>query len=225
MEKIMGTLLHIDSSAATDGSVSRKLTSGFVAEWLRANPDYTVRYRDLAAQPLPGVTGDLLGAMYAPAGTELSEAKKAALAHSDSVVDEFLEADLYVFGVPMYNFSVPAAFKAYIDQVVRMGKTMGVGPNGLTGMVKGKKLLIISTRSGDYGKGGPRDGWDFHEPYVRKFFGWLGIEDITYIPVINNARHGDAETQLRRQAETQDALDATAERWREPVESELKLTV
>lgn len=214
MVKHLPTLLHIDSSANSKHSVSRKLTSEFVADWLKLNPGYLVKYRNLAVNPVAGITGDLLETLFAPPGTEHPEAKHAVLAAADSVIDEFLSADHYVFGVPMYNFSVPAAFKAYMDQIVRVGRTMGRGPKGLEGLVKGKKLLIISTRSGDYSPGAPRDGWDFHEPYLRKFFGWLGIEDITYIPVIHNPAHGDAEAQARRVELTEARLKETAARWK-----------
>jgi FMN-dependent NADH-azoreductase len=169
-----------------------------------------VLYRDLNRDPVPVVTSDLLEAVYAPAGAELNDRKQSALDTSDRLVDEFLAADAYVFGVPMYNFTIPGSFKAYIDQVVRVGRTVGRGPKGLEGLVKGKKMLIVATRKGDYGKGGPREDWDFHEPYLRRVFGWMGIDDITYLAVINNVDHGD---QQRRIAEAQEALQVTAERW------------
>jgi FMN-dependent NADH-azoreductase len=169
-----------------------------------------VNYRDLNARPVPVVSSELLEAIYAPAGTALTPAKRNALEVSDALIDEFLSADAYVFGVPMYNFTVPGSFKAYIDQVVRMGRTVGRGAKGLEGLVKGRKMLIVSTRSGDYGKGGPREGWDFHEPYLRKVFGWMGIEDITYVPVINSKGHGDQEKRLWN---AHYDVHATADRW------------
>ncbi|MDB5105541.1 MAG: hypothetical protein JWP91_3230 [Fibrobacteres bacterium] len=207
----MNTLLHIDSSATVMGSVSRQLTAGFAADWLKENPRDAIVYRDLNLNPAPIVTSDLLEAIYAPAGSELTGKKRAALEVSDALVEEFLAADAYVFGVPMYNFTIPGSFKTYIDQVVRMGRTVARGAKGLEGLVKGKKMLIVSTRAGDYAKGGPREGWDFHEPYLRRVFGWMGIEDITYLPVINSQVHGD---QNQRMVEVKTALRATADRWR-----------
>ena len=206
----MKTLLHLDASANLNGSVSRKLTAAFVSDWLAAHPGYKAKYRDLNAEHIPVVTSELLEAIYAPPGTDLSERKRNALAVSDALVDEFMAADVYVFGVPMYNFTIPGSFKAYIDQVVRVGKTMGRGPKGLEGLVKGRKMLIISTRAGDYAKDGPRADWDFHEPYLRKVFGWMGIEDITYLPVMNSR---DAEEQERRLGKAGLLLRDTAERW------------
>jgi FMN-dependent NADH-azoreductase len=203
-------LLHIDSSASPGGSWSRRLTARFVEDWKARKPDTEIAYRDLNAHPAPAVTSDLLEALYAPKGAEVPARKRLALDASEALVEEFLAADAYVFGVPMYNFSVPGSFKAWIDHVVRMGRTWARGPKGMEGLVKGRKMLIISTRSGDYGKGGPREGFDFHEPYLRKVFGLVGIEDIDYLPVINSAAHGDPAARF---AEAEDRLQAIADRW------------
>lgn len=204
-------LLHIDSSASPGPSWSRRLAAGFAEEWRAGHPGAEVLYRDLNADPAPPVTSDLLKAIYAPKGSELAPREREALATSNALVEEFLAADAYVFGVPMYNFTVPGSFKAWIDHVVRMGRTWTRGPKGMEGLVKGRKMAIVSTRAGDYGKGGPREAFDFHEPYLRKVFGLVGIEDIDYLPVINSPTHGDPGRAL---AEAQERLKAVAERWR-----------
>ena len=204
------TLLHIDASAGTRNSLSRKLTAGFVGDWRRNNPDGKVVYRDLNADPAPPYTSDLLEAIYAPKGTELPDRNRDALAISNSLVEEFLAADAYVFGVPMYNFTVPGSFKSWIDHVVRIGRTWTKGPKGMEGLVKGRKMLIVSTRSGDYGKGGPREAFDFHEPYLRKVFGMVGIDEIDYLPVINNPAHGDPAANLEA---ARVLLRSIADRW------------
>ncbi|MDB5050808.1 MAG: hypothetical protein JWO30_3879 [Fibrobacteres bacterium] len=212
----MKTLLHIDASANVAGSVSRRLSAGFISDWLDANPGDAVNYRDLNAEVVPVVTSHLLEAIYSPPGTYLSEKQRSALSISDALVDEFLAADMFVFGVPMYNFTIPGSFKAYIDQVVRVGRTMGRGEKGLEGLVKGRKMLIISTRAGDYSKGGPREDWDFHEPYLRKIFGWMGIQDITYVPVMNSRNHADQE---KRVVEAEALLRGTADRWNAEIQA------
>ncbi len=203
-------LLHIDASANAAGSWSRKLTAGFIGDWRARHPGARVAYRDLNAAPVPVVTSHLLEAIYAPKGSELSARQREALEYSDALVEEFLAADAYVFGVPMYNFTVPGSFKAWIDHVVRMGRTWTRGPKGMEGLVKGRKMLIVSTRSGDYGKGGPREAFDFHEPYLRKVFGLVGIDDVEYLPVIHNPAHGDP---ARAFAAAQERLRAVAEGW------------
>lgn len=203
-------LLHIDSSASPKDSWSRRLTADFVREWRERRPETAVLYRDLNANPAPAVTSDLLEAIYAPKGAELAGRKRHALDVSNALVEEFLAADAYVFGVPMYNFSVPGAFKAWIDHVVRMGRTWARGPKGMEGLVKGRKMLIVSTRAGDYGKGGPREGFDFHEPFLRKVFGMVGIEEIDYLPVVNSPSHGDRDASY---AQARHHLRAIADRW------------
>jgi FMN-dependent NADH-azoreductase len=203
-------LLHIDASANVGNSWSRRLTAGFAADWRARHPDGAVVYRDLNADPAPPVTSDLLEALHAPHGSVLDGRKRKALQISDALVEEFLGADAYVFGVPMYNFSVPGSFKTWIDHVVRIGRTWVRGPKGMEGLVRDRKLLIVSTRAGDYGKGGPREGFDFHEPYLRKVFGLVGIGNLDYLPVINSPRHIDADRTFNA---AQAALKAIGARW------------
>jgi len=203
-------LLHIDSSASPGPSWSRRLTADFAEDWSARGSGRKILYRDLNAHPAPAVSSDLLEAIYAPKEKALALHKREALDASNTLVEEFLAADAYVFGVPMYNFSVPGSFKAWIDHVVRMGRTWVRGPKGMEGLVKGRKMLIVSTRSGDYGKGGPREGFDFHEPYLRKVFGLVGLEDIDYLPVINSPAHDGSGLAI---AEAQARLKAIADRW------------
>ena len=113
----MRTLLHIDSSPRGDRSISRQLTREFAVAWKEANPDGQVIYRDLRHDPVPLVTEAFIAAVYAPPEARSPELR-AAIAVSDQLISELQTAIDYVFGVPMYNFSVPAGFKAYIDQIV-----------------------------------------------------------------------------------------------------------
>ena len=84
-----------------------------------------------------------------------------AIATSDALVDELLAADRYVFGVPMYNFGVPSTFKAYIDQIIRVGRTFAVNEQGFQGLVdSSKKMLVITARGGSYQQGTPAATYD-----------------------------------------------------------------
>src|SRR5690242_2783009 len=103
-------LLHIDSSALGQHSVSRELSAAIVAGWKRRNPDLEVVYRDLAAEPLPH---------WSPVADEADPAAVAGKA----VLEDFLSADVVVIGAPMYNFSIPSSLKAWIDRVLVAGKT------------------------------------------------------------------------------------------------------
>src|SRR5262249_47072461 len=109
----MPTLLRIDSSAmGSDASISRHLTSQFVEHWLQANPGGRVIPRDLAETDLPLVTADWIGAAYSP---NLTPEQQEKLAVSNELIAELEAADEYVIGVPMYNFSIPAVLKLWID--------------------------------------------------------------------------------------------------------------
>jgi FMN-dependent NADH-azoreductase len=172
----MPTLLHIDSSPAGDHSVSRALTAEFVKSWKTANPDGKVIDRDLTKTALVPVTGAWIGAAYTPPDALTAE-QKSLLALSDELVGELFEADEYVFGVPMYNFGVPAAFKLWIDSVARVGKTFAYVDGAPKGLVTGKKATFLIASGGDYGPGSPAASYNFVEPYLKAFFGFMGVTD------------------------------------------------
>ncbi|MGL6249443.1 MAG: FMN-dependent NADH-azoreductase [Billgrantia desiderata] len=187
----MITLLHLDASARSGrsgidphGSHSRRLSAHFVAQWKKARPGDHLLYRDVGQHPPRPVTGEWIHAAFTK-----PEAREPwmhdTLAESDTLVDELLEADLIVAGVPMYNFGVPAGFKAYIDNIVRVGRTFGFDRSRqglpywpmLTEMRK--RLVVLSSR-GDYGyEPGERMAHANHvEPHIRTVFGYLGINDV-----------------------------------------------
>lgn len=192
----MTTLLHIDASARpgrsgeqAHASHSRRLTARFVEAWRQARPGDRIRYRDVGQYPPRPVTGDWIHAAFTKP-TERDPWMRDALAESDALVDELLEADVIVAGVPMYNFGVPAGFKAYIDNIVRVGRTFGFDRSRpglsywpmLTEM--NKRLVVLGAR-GDFGYDpGERLSQVNHvEPHIRTVFGYLGIEDIRSIAV------------------------------------------
>src|SRR5246127_2019927 len=111
----MRILLHLDASPRSDRSVSRQLTRAFVDAWKDSNPDGQIIYRDLGHNPVPLVTEAFIAAVYTPPEKRSPELR-AAISTSDQLIAELQTATDYVFGAPMYNFSVPAGFKAYIDQ-------------------------------------------------------------------------------------------------------------
>jgi FMN-dependent NADH-azoreductase len=175
----MPTLLHIDSSPL-DSSISRELTREFVKTWKEKNPNGTVIERNLAANPPKLVDQAWVGAAFTPEGGRTEE-QKAALAPSDELIAELQAADEYVIGVAMHNFTVPAALKLWIDQVVRSGKTFSYGANGPEGLVKGKKATILSATGGVYDVGTPAGALNFFEPYLRAVLGFIGITDVKFV--------------------------------------------
>jgi len=160
-------ILHVDSSALGNHSVSRELGRAVVEKALLVHPGAQVAYRDLAANPLPH---------WAPA----ADASDPAVRAGSDVLDEFLAADVVVIGAPMYNFSIPSTLKAWIDRIAVAGKTFRYGANGAEGLAGGKRVVVVSTRGGVYTEG-TMQPLDFQEEYLRKLFGFLGVTDIEVV--------------------------------------------
>lgn len=186
----MPNLLHIDSSPRGERSHSRSISGEFAAAWQAANPDGTVTYRDLGHAPVPHVTETWIAGAFSAPDTHTPEIQ-AALAVSNELIAELNAADVIVFGVPMYNFNVPSTFKAYIDQIARFGITFTF-ENGLPkGLVTGKKAFVITARgAAGYGPGEMMESVNHQDPFLKTFFGFIGITDIEFIH-LNNLNAGD----------------------------------
>jgi FMN-dependent NADH-azoreductase len=163
------------------GSHSRRLTARFVDRWRQIEPALNVIYRDVGLHPPRPVSGAWIRAAFTPEHARDGEMRDV-LATSDELVAELVAADVIVAGVPMYNFGPPAQFKAYIDNIVRVGKTFGFDrsrsgdPYWPLLAEHGKRLVILSSR-GDYGyKTGERIADRNHvEASVRTAFAYIGI--------------------------------------------------
>jgi len=206
----MATILVITASPRGERSASRALTTGFARLWAQQHPQDTILLRDIGHHPVPHVTEPWVVGAFAPSDAQSAESK-AAIAVSDQLVGEFLSADRYVFGVPMYNFNIPSTFKAYIDQIVRAGKTFAVGPNGFEGLVKNKKALFITSSGGAYAPGSPMAAYNFQEPYLRVIFGFIGLTDLQFIAADSMNLGEDAAKHAREKAEN--ALKELAAAW------------
>jgi FMN-dependent NADH-azoreductase len=178
-------LLRIDSSARSS-SVTRQLTEKFVEEWKKNHPAGKVIQRDLATTVLPHITDHWAGAHLEP--SQLTPAQRSYLATSDELIEELQTADTIVIGAPMYNFAIASSLKAWIDQIVRMGKTIGYGPSGARGLLANRRVIIVTARGGAYGKGTPAEKFDFQEPYLRHIFRFIGLTDVTFIHAENQSR-------------------------------------
>src|SRR2546428_7115819 len=185
-EEVQMKLLQIDSSARRTSSVSRQLTAKFAEEWRKSHPDGEVIQRDLSATALPQITDDY-GATYLE-DSQLTLAQRSYLSTSDQLIQELAAADTVVIGAPMYNFTIPSSLKAWIDQVVRLGKTVGYGPNGPQGLLGRKKVVVITSRGSAYEKGTAREAFDSQEPYLRHILGFTGLTAVTFIHAKKQAR-------------------------------------
>src|SRR5689334_11128157 len=177
----MPTLLYISTSPRGDYSISRQLGNAAVEAWKARNPEGHVIERDLAKTRLTFVDFDWIAGAYSPPEHH-DENHKRAIALSDEMVAEVITADEIIVATPMYNFAVPAALKAWIDHVVRAGKTFrytAAGPEGLLAG-KNKKVLAIIASGGSYKEAG-LSALDYEVPYLRFIFGFMGITDIQFI--------------------------------------------
>ncbi len=165
-DKAIMKLLHIDSSALADNSVTRQLTAAIVARWQDEVPGLKVTYRDLDAEPLPHLTGPVL-----------AKVDPEVAAASEETLRQFLEADVVVIGAPMYNFGIPSTLKAWIDRVAVAGRTFRYTEKGPEGLAGNKKVIIAS------GRGGIHSGAasDFQEPYLKFVLGFMGITDVEFV--------------------------------------------
>jgi FMN-dependent NADH-azoreductase len=175
METAMTTnILKVDASARMTGSVSRDLTQAIVDRYATAGETNVVT-RDLS-ETLPAVTEAWIGANFT-AEAERSEEQRQTLALSDSLVEELEAADVLVIGLPIYNFSVPASLKLWIDLVARAGRTFQYTEYGPKGLLEGKRA-IVAVASGGTEVGSEID---FATGYLRHVLGFLGIADVVFV--------------------------------------------
>lgn len=175
----MANLLHINSSVRHQGSLSRQLSAEFVAQWHATHPNDHIVERDLAAQPVPHLNEEIIGAFFTPSAARTAAQNQTAQL-SEQLVAELFAADIIVIGAPMYNFSISSGLKAWIDHVARAGMTFKYTETGPVGLVTGKKVYVFTSRGGVYSSG-PGKVMDFHETYLRAVLGFIGLTDITFV--------------------------------------------
>ncbi|GGS05881.1 FMN-dependent NADH-azoreductase [Streptomyces aureoverticillatus] len=203
MSDASGFLLHLDSGAdrRAEVSVTRRLTGLFARSWRERHGGAGYRYRDLVAEPVP-----LVGSGYVALGTRVERQgvvpleKVAALVEGDEeerewaltlpLTAELRAAGTVLLGVPMYNFGVPAALKAWIDRVSFPGAY--TDPDSGRPLLGGTRVVVVAACGGGYGPGTPREGCDFQVPYLRAYFGNLGVaEDELHVVRAELTRAGD----------------------------------
>ncbi|WP_278924069.1 MULTISPECIES: FMN-dependent NADH-azoreductase [Pseudophaeobacter] len=175
------TVLHIDSSARAENSVTRSLSAEITAQ---LSPAQVIR-RDLAT-PLPLLDEAWVNANFTPADQRTPE-QQALLAQSDSLIDELKQADTVVIGTPIYNFSVPSTLKAWIDLVARVGVTFRYSETGPEGLLTGKRAIIAVA------SGGTQAGSDidFATTYLRHVLGFIGITEVELVAADQLAQDAD----------------------------------
>lgn len=170
----MSTLLKIQSSIFNGQGQSSALVKKFAEGWLAQHPEGTVISRDLAGDPVPHLNLARFQA-FSTAPADRTEAQRQVVAYSDALIDELKNADVIVFGIPMYNFNIPSVLHAYFDHIARSGVTFRYTENGPEGLITGKKAYVFISRGGIYGEDHSQTS------FVRQFLGFVGITDVEFI--------------------------------------------
>lgn len=186
----MKRLLQINSSLSGDEGYSNILTNQFVQQWQARHPNSTVRVRDLARHPVPHLDAERLHAFITPADKR-TEQQREIVAYSDSLINELREADVIVFGVPMYNFGIPSTLKAYFDHIARSGETFRYTENGAEGLLEDKPVYLLAARGGVYAG----TDADSQTSYLNTFLSFLGLRNTQSVYA-----EGIAVSEMKQQA-------------------------
>ncbi|MBB4843822.1 FMN-dependent NADH-azoreductase [Paucibacter oligotrophus] len=195
------TLLRIDASARHQGSVSRQLADQIQARWHARWPQGRCISRDLAKEPVAQIENLTIEAFYTPTA-QLSPAQRAATARSDELIAELKAAHTLLIATPIYNFAAPAALKAWIDQIVRMGQTFSYENGQFQGLVL-RPRAVLALSYGAAGYQGPLAQMDFLRPYLSALLGFLGITEIQVISAEATTADAAIAAAQRRAAEAE----------------------
>lgn len=175
----MSNLLRIDASARKNASLSRDLGDSFINAWCNNHPGDRVAFRDVGLLPPPAISEDWIAAAFTPE-QERSEEQLALLALSEDLIEEVTQADIIVITSPMYNYGMPTALKAWVDQVVRINRTftfdLARGDYPLEPILTGKTLVML-TSTGEFGfaPGHEREHVNHLVPHLKTVSHYLGV--------------------------------------------------
>ena len=172
----MSKVLLVQSSIFGNQSKSLNRAQDLLARY----PHTSLVERILTPTSMPHLDAETFAAMAVPEGKR-TERRKSLVTLSDTLIAEMEAADAIMLAVPMYNFSIPSTLKAWIDHVARAGRTFRYAEAGPVGLLKGKKVFVVTARGGVYSDGGPAGALDFQEPYLRAILGFMGIDDVTFV--------------------------------------------
>ena len=175
----MKNLLVINSSPDKEESLSHQLLNYFSEQYQLKHEDIKITYRDLGQNIVPHLSMDTIGAFYTPE-EQRNEIQQKSVKISDELIFELQTADFIVIGSPMHNFSITSHLKSYFDQVARPGVTFQYTENGPQGLLIGKKVLVITSRGGNYSN--PAYATIDHQaPYIQTFLSFIGIDDVSFV--------------------------------------------
>lgn len=180
----MKKLLHIIATPRGDDSRTLKVSKVFIGHFKNKYPNCEIDELNLFSEILPTLSVKRIDGKYILlGGKDIPEELKGAWQDIEGHIERFLCADIYLLTTPMWNFSIPYALKHYIDIIIQPKYLFRYTEKGPEGLVKGKKMVIITSRGGDYSDSSAAHSYDYQEPYLRTIFGFVGISDITFINV------------------------------------------
>ncbi|MFI8744430.1 FMN-dependent NADH-azoreductase [Pseudomonas sp. NPDC077186] len=205
----MTTLLHLDASVRGERSLSRKLSRAFVQAWRQGDAQTQVIERDVGRNPPPFIDEAWIAAAFTRPEQRSAE-QHEVLRISDELIGEIARAEVIVLGTPMYNYGMPAALKAWFDQVIRVNQTFSFdlarGDYPLAPIMAGKTLVILASRGEfGFGPGGVREHMNHLETHIQTCAHYLGVND-SHVIAIDYQEFGDA----RHQASLAEAFEAAA---------------
>ena len=191
-------LLHIVATPRSHASNTMRISNAFLEAMYARYADLEVEVLDLFDVDLPSVAGDNIESKYTlMSGSIIDKRHEQSWKQIESFIEHFKSADAYLLTVPMWNFSIPYTLKYYIDAIVQPGYTFRYNEQGYPeGLVKGKNMVCVTSRGGDYSPDSPFNAYDFQEPYLRAIFGWIGISEVDFI----NAQPMDITPEMRQAA-------------------------
>jgi FMN-dependent NADH-azoreductase len=202
----MNTILRIDASARATMSLSRALGDYFEQRWVDHNPSDRMLRRDLVRDPIDHIAEQTIAGFFTPAD-QLTAELRAATDLSDRLIAELQSADVLLVTLPMYNFTVPSAFKAWIDHIVRIGHTFAYDGSSFTGLVSTRQAFVICVAgAAGYHEDGLFAAADFLRPYLRFLLRFLGVGDVHFFTVEGTT--GDEGTLAAAVERAQRAMDA-----------------
>jgi FMN-dependent NADH-azoreductase len=175
----MKRILVIEASPRGPASASRALTRSLIERLKAQYPSAKITSRDLVKDKLPALEASTVKGIFTRDPAE-AQALKEAMRLSDQLTDEFLASDTVVIATPMWNFAVPSSLKAWIDLIVRPGRTFNYAGTGVIGLAKDKKAILVLASGGVFTEG-EWASWDFVEPYLRRILSFIGIDDVQTI--------------------------------------------
>jgi len=178
-------LLHIVATPRDRNSNTLAVSETFLESLVEQRDDVTIETVDLYNYDLPAIAGDNIDAKYTlMVGRPIDKTHEESWRQIELLIQRFLSADAYLISTPMWNLSIPYALKYYIDCIVQPGYLFRYNEIGqVVPLVRGKKMVCVSSRGGDYSPGGHMHAFDFQEPYLRAIFGFVGVTDLEFLNV------------------------------------------